>query len=75
MLRISFCKAKNKRISLIEHFFLYYIKKGVRSAKAPTQDRVWGREFLDSLTLAKILRNSAERLVRTQDRRCIKKMP
>jgi len=37
------------------------------SAKAPTQGGVWGKEFLDSLTLGKFLRNSAKRLLRTQD--------
>jgi len=36
--------------------------------KAPTQGGVWGREFLDNLTLAKFfLKNSAKRLVQTQD--------
>ena len=44
-----------------------YLKKGTSRAKAPTQGGVWGREFLDSLTLGKLLWNSAKRLLRTQD--------
>jgi len=75
MLKILFCKEKKKNDLFTRALFslLYYIKKGVPSAKAPTQTGGGGRIPTQPYP-CKILRNSAERLVctRTGDasRRC-----